>query len=286
MIFLAYLFSAICFLLVEVVVTTSALFIYTIILFRRQKPPYESVNQFLGAFLGAFFGGWSAISVFAWFDRVPNFAILFPVLILIWFLGNGVILKKFKPNSQRFGATVGIFIGFLFKANISMAAFVSMSFTKLSEISVFIWAPLFILILFPLLFRLYRFNRYLDIYLVPYRIKMIRNEVFGEVQQLTFDVKFGSGFFKKKYFTTICEMKNKNALNSYDLETLLTSTKISTFRDGHKTATQKYYFIQSRNPDANENYEINFSNIRDHSTEKLVGIILKLIRLKLERKSG
>ena len=133
---------------------------------------------------------------------------------------------------------------------------------------IFSWKIIAILLGIYLLIRLYKFNRYLKTYLIPFKIEITSNEIKNQSQELIFAVKFGAGFLKRKYFWTVGEMNNTSPLKVEELEQLLMLTKISTFANGNTNTEQVYQFISKNNPNSDHEYKIKFITLDDSVIDK------------------
>lgn len=117
MVFFAYLISTVVFLLMDVIVTAIVLAFYTAIvggIGKSSNTPYHSTNQFLGAFIGNALSAWLATFAFKWFEKEPNFYVLFLLFGFLWYLTNSIIKPEFRPTAQRIGATLGLLSLFIF----------------------------------------------------------------------------------------------------------------------------------------------------------------------------
>jgi len=66
-------------------------------------------------------------------------------------------------------------------------------------------------------------------YLIPYEVNIVSDKITNQIQNLSFVVRFGSGFFKKKYFTAIGNLEAENPLSQSDLKNMLMLTETKKF---------------------------------------------------------
>lgn len=95
--------------------------------------------------------------------------------------------------------------------------------------------------------RLYRFNQYIKRYLVAYDIKILTNEKKEDLYYLNFTVVFGKGYFNKKYFTAIGNLRSKKRFSDEMLRQMLSLTEIKNLygKTSQSEIEYKYTYFQS-----------------------------------------
>ena len=120
MLILSYILGAIVFLLVEVLVATICLSVYTILVGSFQKglagnstANTHFLNQLFSTIIAIIVGVYIGLMVFNWFNKTPNFYIFLSICFVVWYITNSKIDQQFKPKAQRLGAAVGVVISYL-----------------------------------------------------------------------------------------------------------------------------------------------------------------------------
>jgi hypothetical protein len=124
MLILAFITSILVFCIADILISTIALSIYTIIvgLFQKKIKGYSdanvhSLNQFLGAVLGVSIASYIGYSLAIGISVDINLKLLFGIYCSIYYLLNFYTKGAIKPWAQKAGAIVGFSISYILFTN-------------------------------------------------------------------------------------------------------------------------------------------------------------------------